>query len=293
MSPALTAQADPATGAPDPAIHPRGVLYKVSSGSHVLYLFGTIHVGNSDFYPLEPRLMAVLDKATTLALELDPFNAGAMQSALQRYGMYPAGQSYANDLDPRTRQQLQSLLKHYGIPASSVATMRPWMLATVVTLGESAAQGYTSDFAVDSYLASWSKQRGKKIIELESADRQLALLGNLSPAQQLRFLRDTMDELNSADGRRQIREIVQAWNLSDRPMMERLLQEMTLDPGYASQFTRKVLLDQRNPGLAEGIAALLRKESNSVAAIGVLHLIGDGNVALRLQQQGYAVEQIY
>jgi len=39
-----------------------------------------------------------------------------------------------------------------------------------------------------------------------------------------------------------------------------------------------VLLDARNPGLADGIAKLLMSEKNAFAGIGILHLVGTGNV---------------
>ena len=50
----------------------RGALFKVEQGGRTLYLFGTIHVGTRDFYPLEPRLAGVLKQAPVLALEIDP-----------------------------------------------------------------------------------------------------------------------------------------------------------------------------------------------------------------------------
>src|SRR5512135_1451090 len=53
----------------------RGALFKISRAEHTLYLFGTIHVGQPDFYPLEAQVTAALMQASAVALELDPLNA--------------------------------------------------------------------------------------------------------------------------------------------------------------------------------------------------------------------------
>jgi uncharacterized protein YbaP (TraB family) len=52
-------------------------------------------------------------------------------------------------------------------------------------------------------------------------------------------------------------------------------------------------LDERNPGLADGIMKLLKTETNSFAAIGVLHLVGGTSVPELLRLRGMKVEKIY
>ena len=49
----------------------RGALFKVSANGHTMYLFGTMHVGVPEFYPLEPRIAQAVAGASTLALEID------------------------------------------------------------------------------------------------------------------------------------------------------------------------------------------------------------------------------
>ena len=56
---------------------------------------------------------------------------------------------------------------------------------------------------------------------------------------------------------------------------------------------QKVLLDGRNPALADGIAKLLSREKHSLAAIGVLHLVGTKSVPDLLRQRGLKVVRVY
>ncbi|HSY28686.1 MAG TPA: TraB/GumN family protein, partial [Burkholderiaceae bacterium] len=65
----LANPAAPATSAA--SIPQRGTLYRVRYHGHTSYLFGTIHVGRPEFFPLEAQATKALSEAGTLALELD------------------------------------------------------------------------------------------------------------------------------------------------------------------------------------------------------------------------------
>ena len=84
-----------------PAAVNRGALFKVQDASHTLYLFGTIHVGAPDFYPLEPTVTRALHEAGALALEIDPTaDPRLAASAVLKYGMDAPGSQAACRLPP-------------------------------------------------------------------------------------------------------------------------------------------------------------------------------------------------
>ncbi|WDZ95647.1 TraB/GumN family protein [Herbaspirillum sp. WKF16] len=271
----------------------RGALYRVSDGRHTLHLFGTIHVGAPDFYPLEPRIARALKEAPALALELDPQNTGALQAAVLRHGVYPEGRRFEQQLEPALASRTLAALRRYQLPAEQLQNFRPWMLATALTVQEYASGGYKPELAVDSYLAAAVRAHGGKIVELESAERQISVFSRLDAAQQAQFLADTLDELDDAELAHKLDALVGAWRRADSGGFEQALKEMDEDQSFASRFTRQALLDERNPGLADGIAALLAAQDKSVAAIGILHLVGPGSVPELLGKKGLRVEKIY
>lgn len=276
-----------------PPAPPRGALYQVSDGRHTLLLFGTIHVGAPDFYPLEPTLQQALTTTPVLALELDPQNAAAMQSAVQRHALYPAGQHLLDQLDPALRQRTETTLQRFGLSPESVQQMRPWMLAMALTVQEYVRHGYRTDLAVDSHLAATVRAHGGKIVELESAERQMSLLSQLTPAQQGQFLADTLQELDDADLTRKLDRLVGAWRRADSAGFAAALQEMQQDDSFTSRFAVDTLLRKRNPGLAAGITELLSEHDHAVAAIGILHLVGPDSVPALLAKKGLQVTQLY
>lgn len=272
----------------------RGALFKVEGAGHTLYLFGTIHVGAADFYPLEPRVTAALQRASVLALEVDAeADPAAAARALQRHGLYADGRTAADDIAPAFRPRLAHLLRQYGIAPQAVAPMKPWLLASVLALGEYAAHGYQASLAVDTYLARQARARQIRVVQLESAAGQMALFGRMTAAEQGRFLEDGINAIEDPQQASQAVAMVQAWRGADAAALEDLARQAAADDSFAGRFVQKVLLDERNPSLAEGIAALLASERDSVAAIGVLHLIGADSVPLLLQRRGLRVERMY
>ena len=65
------------------------------------------------------------------------------------------------------------------------------------------------------------------------------------------------------------------------------------DDSFSGRFVQKVLLDGRNPALADAMVRLMARDNNSLAAIGVLHLVGKGSVPELLRKRGLTVERIY
>lgn len=272
----------------------RGALFKVQDANHTLYLFGTIHVGAPDFYPLEPTVTRALHEAGALALEIDPtFDPRLAAGAVLKYGMDTPGVKLPADCRQALAPRVSPLLQKYGIPAESVAPMKPWMLASVLAISEFSTLGYRTDLAVDTYLAQQAKQRRIQVVELESMESQLALFGGMTQDEQCRFLEDSIESIEDKDQKEEAREIANAWRTADAAAFERLAAKAATDPSFAAQFVQKVLLDGRNPNLADGIAKLLKQEKSSLAAIGVLHLVGKQSVPDLLRKKGLKVERIY
>jgi uncharacterized protein YbaP (TraB family) len=281
--------------AAEPAPAPnRGALFKVQDGEHTLYLFGTIHVGARDFYPLEPRVAGVLKKAPALALEIDPLgDPQKLARAVQQHGVVGKLGPMGPSLSPAWRQRLNRLLKQYNIEPETVAPMRPWLLASLLTVSEFAAQGYDASLAVDAYLAKQAHAANQKVVELESADSQMALFAQMTQAEQLVFLQEAIAGIEDKEQADQAREIAQAWGSADIKALDALAAKAEQDQSFSGRFVQRVLLDGRNPALADGMLKLMARENNSLAAVGILHLIGKGSVPELLRKRGLTVERIY
>ncbi len=274
--------------------HERGALFKVSANGHTMHLFGTMHVGVPQFFPLEPRITEAVANASTLALELDPDQSMfSMMRALHKHARLGLGDDCYAALAPAQRKQLERLERQGGIDPSTGETYKPALLASMLSLSSYQQMGYRPDLSTDKFLARLARSGKARVLELESLDAQLALLDTLSRADQLRFLEETMRSIDSGVQQREARVVVDAWGSADQQGLDKMAAGLAADTTLSGKFAREVLIDGRNGPLADKLAQLLANEENTVAAVGVLHLLGERGIPALLRARGLTVERVY
>jgi uncharacterized protein YbaP (TraB family) len=271
----------------------RGALFKVSGAKHSLYLYGTIHAGKADYYPLEPRIGKALAHAPTLALEVDvQRDPGATAAAFQQYGLFAAGSADYAQLPAARRQRIEAGLKQQGVDPGALAQLKPWVLATMLAVVDLAKLGYDPALGVDLHLAGLA--RGKaRIAELESVQYQAALLDRLPLAMQWDVLEETLAHMASGQQLRETRELFAAYEGADRTALDAIAHRIETDDSISGKFIREMVLIERNGPMADKLAALLAREDNAVAAVGLLHLLGKHGIPELLRQRGLQVERVY
>ena len=271
----------------------RGVLYRVSHRGNASYLFGTVHVGQAAFYPLEPQVTRALSAADKLVLEVDVRDIATLQQAVMQHGIYPEGQTLDQHLSADSLDKLKQALQVAGIPFENVARMKPWMVTNLLIVQAMARAGYPTEQGIELYFLSVAKKEKKAVQQLETADYQLSLFNGLSDVQQEEYLQENLVQLASGSSLKKGLDLITAWQHADNKALEAALLEMQNEQSTSAQFLQRVLLDERNPNMANKIAELLKTDKRSFAAIGALHLIGNKGVPALLQQRGYKVEKLY
>jgi uncharacterized protein YbaP (TraB family) len=259
-----------------------------------MYLFGTLHVGLPGFYPLEPRLAGALAQASTLALEVDPATPQAERArALRSYGMLDPGSSAYEGMAPPRKALLDKLVRQGGLDPAGARTYQPVLLATMLALTEYTRLGYRTEWSSEAYLAQVARTHGIRLVELESLDQQLSLLDRLAEPERRRFLDEMMGTIASGAQRIEARTMVRAWSSADRQALDGIAARCEADTSVSGAFVTRVLLRERNVRLAGRLRQLLGQEKQTLAAIGVLHLLGQGSVPALLEAGGASVERIY
>ncbi|SFA87855.1 hypothetical protein SAMN04515620_10670 [Collimonas sp. OK607] len=270
-----------------------GALFKIQRAGQSAYVFGTIHVGRADFYPFDDKVLQALQHSSSVALEIDPGNTQGLSALMTKYGIYADGKSLAKELPQPLQKQLNPLLEKYDLTPAALANMKPWLLATVLGISEYTYQGYLPQYGVDSTLAAFAKSHDKPLVELETAEQQLSLLGKLTSTEQIQFLQDSIDEIQDPEKARRSMQLITLWRNGDVEGLTTMLAEMTSDDTFTGKFVQRALLVERNPGLAGGIEKLAGTTPHAFVGIGMLHLVGKDSVLAILQQRGYTVTRIY
>lgn len=274
-------------------VRERGALFRAEANGNTLYLYGTIHVGKPDFFPLEPRIEAALANASVLAVEVDAEgDMPAVVQAMQQYGMLAPGSDTYTAMKPDARARLQRALKRVQMD-ESVLAFKPWMVATMLAVGEFARHGFRPDLSVDGYLMRSARAKKVKVEQLESVGAQLAMFDRLSAEAQRKMLEETVDAIEIGKQDKEVQMMMSAWENADDAGLERILQTLEQEQSSSARFFSEVLLKERNLGMADKLAALLAREKSSVAGVGVLHLVGKRGVPELLRAKGIKVERVY
>ncbi len=275
------------------SIPQRGTLYRIRYHDHTSYLFGTIHVGRPEFFPLEAQATKALSEAGTLALELDLRDTAGLQNAVQKYGMYAGADTVEQHLSADSLKRLKAALAQSGIPFERVAHMKTWMIANVLLVTMLEQQGYHTDLATEAYLTTAATVQGKTVVGLESADYQLSLFDNMTEKQQEQYLNENLDDVQSGEMRKKTQELVDAWATADEKAFDEMLTEAQNDQTTEGKFFLDVLIGKRNPIMAGKIETMLKEDKASFVGVGLLHLIGANGVPQLLAKRGYEVTRLY
>ncbi len=271
----------------------RGTLYRVRHDGSTVYLFGTIHVGLPSFFPLEPVVTRALAQSRTLVVEIDVRNALPFQAALQKHGLYAEGDSIDRHLSPQDMTRLRQALQRFDIPFEQAARMKPWLLANLLVGLNLERHGYQRSQGIETFLLAFADKQKMRVQELESADYQMALFDGMSEEKQAQYLLENLAELDDGQADSKDAALIDAWAHANGPAIENVLRASLEEKTASAEFTRRVLLDERNPNMAEKIAGLLNAPGSSFVAVGLLHLVGSKGVPALLQQRGYQVEKLY
>lgn len=275
------------------AAPPRGLLYRVSKGTKSAWLFGTLHVGKADFFPLDWTTTQALAQASELAVEIDALDTERTTAAVQRHALLPPSKTLADTLPPALLERLNAQLDALQMPRDSVQRMKPWMATLALTLGAAQRAGYSFEYASDLYVTGLAKGLGKPVIELEGIDEQFLIFNRLSTADQVAFLDESLDYLERSDAQAALQTLVDAWLGSDAAALERAALQSYRDYPRSARWMKAQLFSTRNARMARKIDRLLQQGRSPFVAVGALHLVGADGVPALLRQRGWRVESAY
>jgi hypothetical protein len=153
-----------------------------------------------------------------------------------------------------------------------------------------AAHGYDPQAGIDLHFLDSAHADGKRIVELETPDFQARILGGMSDADGEAMLSETLEEMRSDDLVRATDDLAAAWKSGDEESVARLLREANKDEASKRLFAK--LFDERNPAMADKIAAVASGSEHALVVIGAGHLAGHNSVLELLKAKGLQVRQL-
>jgi uncharacterized protein YbaP (TraB family) len=290
-----TAECPPMAQAPSPELaaqagaqaRDRGFLWRLRKDGRDSYLYGTVHVGKLGWIFPGPGVAAALAHSDLLALEMDPLDPTIQQTLAQ--GMA----TQAGPAAPAAlRERLARDAEAECLPAQTFAALSPERQALALAALAGRRDGLDPAFGIDIALASLSRAAGRPTVSLETPELQLAALHSLGAQDTLAFIESTLDELEQGRARPTLLRIAKLWADSDLDDLEHYTDWCACFETPADRTAMAHLLDDRNPGLADGIGALHDGGMQVFAAVGSLHMIGPLGLPALLARRGFVVERV-
>ena len=253
----------------------------------VVYLLGSVHVCRATCYPLPQNLLQRFDSARVLAVELDPRRQD-MQEKIMAVASLPNNQTINELLSPADRELLAAVLSQMGVPSEAVARFQPWMLATMVTLLSAQREGYRTEQGVDLWASSRAVRQGKRIVELETIERQIAALTAGTMDENIAGLRYALNTVKNRELAPYLDQLIKAWREGNAQRLNELMDE----GAPADSDWRENLMDARNREMLLKVEGFLKRKERTVVVVGAGHLAGETGLPTLLMKAGYQVRQL-
>jgi uncharacterized protein YbaP (TraB family) len=265
-------------------------LWEVSSLTNKVYLFGTVHAGKRDWYPLPPEVEKALANSSALVVEADINDKKALDSAEAM--TYKAPDQLKNHVPPEQYARMLKLLPRYGLSEADVAHVKPFMAVSLLVFSEWSRSGFTPRYGVDNYLLLKARAEAKPVVELEGVATQMRLMDSLTEKQVQDLFKGTLDALEEDLTTEQIKGMVAAWQRGEPYALLDIARRYNEKVAGAAEFEEKFIW-QRHDDMVKKIEGWLSERRNPrFIAVGALHLAGPRGLVEILRSKGYVVKQL-
>ena len=266
-------------------------LWEVSSLTNKVYLYGTMHAGKPDWYPLPDDVERAFSDSDVLVVEADITNAAAMRKSADAMAYKPPDQ--LKDHVPADQYaRMLKLLPRYQFTEGELAEVKPFMAVSILVFAEWARSGFRPGAGVDDYLIRKAKSEEKPIAEIEGVETQVRLMDSLTEKEQLDIFKGTLDALEEDLTTAQIKGMVAAWQAGNPAALLKVAREYNDKVPGAAEFEDKFIW-QRHPDMMKKIEGWLAERKHPYfIAVGALHLAGPKGLPELLRKAGYVVRQL-
>ena len=264
----------------------KSFLWKVQSGSRVLYLAGSVHALSANVYPLNPAFERAFQASGVLVEEIDMAQADLLTLGpmLLTKGMYRDGRTLDKAVSKET---LALVAKRVEGPVGIelLQSMKPWMVMMTLTALQVQQAGLDTSLGLDKYFFDKAAAAKKSIVGLETAESQIDRFDKMPEALQEQLLRSTLEDLDAQS--KELTGIVLAWQRGDAAALERTL--LTGFKKYPAAY--QSLIVERNNNWMPQLEKCMASATPCLVVVGAAHLVGPDGLLALLQRKGYRIEQ--
>ena len=276
-----------AMAAPAAAEH---FLWEVRSMTNTVYLFGTIHAGKKEWFPLPDVVEQAFAESRVLAVEADITDLEAMSKTVAAMTYTPPDE-LSKHVPPADFERLKVQVQRLGLAESVTKRVKPFAAVSTLMFAEWERAGYSPQFGIDAYLISKAKAMRKRVVELEGVEAQAALMDSLTDEEHRRAFAGMLKALEEGLIETQLDGMVKAWQSGDAFLMLELSRRYNEKVPGAREMEEKFIWSRHDAMLAKVEGYLNKSIEKHFVAVGSLHLAGKRGLVELLKAKNYVVKQ--
>lgn len=277
-------------------------LWQVKSPTSQVYIFGSVHVGTKDMYPLAKPVMDAFNESKKVVLEVK-LDEVSPDELLAKSGLNPKGVKLTDLLSKDTTETLKLYLAKHKLPLDQLQTFRPWAIMSFIDTIEYAKLGFQYELGVEKYFENLMHSQKKDMIGLETAQEQIdAISGGNDLSRKIEscnctvqeyqdlLLRETLNSTKKSEV--MVSQLFKFWNNGQADKLYDLCAKDILTNEKIGQTVVDALFTKRNIKMADGIAELLKTQEKYFVLVGAGHIGGKQGIVQLLKDKGLTVEQV-
>ena len=274
------------------------LLYKVSDeAGNVIWLFGSIHVGVEEYYPLPDYVLDAFRGSDALAVEANivAFEKDlAGQVNMLKKMVYTDGTNIKDHLSEETYQRAVEILKENSLYSAAYDAYYPVLWWNLIDNAAVMQADVDAELGIDRYMIELAEDEDKQILEVESAEFQYDMLASFSQELQVYLLEMVIEGYEQDLLVPEIYELVTLWGEGNEESFQAYLtaQEEVEREAEALLYQEynDALIVSRNEAMTEYAVDALESGEELFICVGAAHVIGEGAMAENLRALGYTVE---
>jgi uncharacterized protein YbaP (TraB family) len=159
-----------------------GAIHRIEYGDNVVYLFGSLHGGRDNWYPLADVVEDAMNRADIFATEIGLLDEIEQVEAITAVAMLPDGQTWVDFLPQEAYEHMVEIAAAWDMDYEEVNTMNPVFLIFTLEvqflqlLSDLELGGNIGDLSVDGYVMQRAVDLSLPVIGLETIEQQAQIL---------------------------------------------------------------------------------------------------------------------
>jgi uncharacterized protein len=262
-------------------------LWELTKGDKTVTLFGSLHIGKPDFYPVPAVIRSRFDDATVLAVEAD-VTLSETRTTCQK--LAAGDEKLEKLLSDDEIIELNRYLQAASVNRKAIEGKKLWMVNLLLTAIELQQLGVDFEDGIDVVVIKQARELKKKIVEVEGA-KQCSSLAGAGNAESLAGLNRFLTSVRENKMERRIDGLLNAYRAGDGEAIQKIILEEYGDSTMGKTSKRR-LFDDRHPPMAEVIDGYFASKETHFVVIGAGHMFGENNLLQALEKRGVKIKRL-